>query len=174
MKTYYINGNYRDDLCGAAYKKLIEYMVPHSDAFSFVFYQNREGEKRRVTVRNIKQALNPFKVFSKKVFEWPGMITMDYRHVYLLSAYVSHPDVIPILNSVNSLYEWDYPVYPMDLSFYKDGYAIFASVAHECWNCLYAENRDIVYDLKKLGFDLELCHNEKYVYYDERLKNLNF
>ena len=108
---------------------------------------------------------------------WPGTITMDFRHIYNLRVYrinKTNPksvfDILDALETAGSLWDWDYPEYPMDLCFYNNGFAWFASSAHEQWNALYAdEPAGIAADLESIGLqvsqDGDIAEGE--LFYDE-------
>lgn len=136
------------------YHVFVDYMVAHSDYLSFVFFKYHEGEKTKKTTKDISLLLKPYKRRSKVVNRWPGTVSLnENKHIYRLVIYDSSPAIKNVLNKVDNLYEWDYPKYPMDLCFYKNGYAWFSSSAHENCNWLYLEehDRDTIRKLTNIG-----------------------
>lgn len=68
-----------------------------------------------------------------------------------------------------SIFEWDDPQFPMDLCFFRNGYAWFAASSHERWDALYLDDRSIRDDLIALrakltrGDDID----ERNLFHDE-------
>ena len=133
------------------YEKFIEIMLDYSDYFSLIYFQYKPGEKMKKSSRLIKDSLLKYKYISKNVKEWPGTISLDREHIYGFTLYHSNDSVNQILRSVKSVYNWDYPKYPMDLCFYKDGCCIFDSVAHEEIARLYSNDNNLIELLSEIG-----------------------
>ena len=161
----------------SVYHAFLSLMLAHSDAFSLVYFQYDRNEEPHENVRRIMEALSPYEISNKDVTRWPGTITMDFRHIYNLRVYrinktnpIAVFDILDVLETADSLWDWDYPKYPMDLCFYKNGFAWFASSAHEQWNALYTdEPAGIAADLESIGLQIsqggdiaddELFHEE--------------
>jgi len=70
--------------------------------------------------------------------------------------YKAELDIIPIIETVDTLWDWYYPNYPMDPCFYKNGRAWFVTSTHERWNALYLDNSMLhfVPDFESLGVTL--------------------
>lgn len=148
MESYYVES--LDDR--ATYIRFIDYMLARSAAFSVVYFKYHEAEKTKKSTLEIKKRLDPYKLWSRNVSKWPGTETMNKSgHIYRLIIYKSDAAVSEFLKVVETLYEWDYPRYPMDLAFYRDGYAWFASSAHEGLNWLYTDDTTIVKQLSDCG-----------------------
>lgn len=136
------------------YKNFIEYMLSHSDYFSFIYFKHREGEKNKKSVETIKTLLKPYKIYSKVTNKWPGTVSLnENNHIYKFFLYKADIGAKTALNKVGQIFEWNYPEYPMDLCFYKDGYAWFSSCAHERLNWLYIreEEQNVVTQLERIG-----------------------
>ena len=101
--------------------------------------------------------------------KWPGTESQDYGHIYRMTVYRSDIKVESILKQVEHLYAWNYPAYPMDLCFYKDGFAWFWSSSHEGISCFYSDDK-IAQELNELGVELQLCKkiNKLELYYDPK------
>ena len=168
MKEYFIEKF--DDR--QKYLDFLEYVIDRSDAFSFVYFIYRETDKVKKSTREISDLLRPYKIYSKTSHEWASMITRDYDHIYKLVMYRAVPEVIKALSKVDDIYEWDYPKYPMDLCFFKDGYAWITTCSHEyhCW--LYSDDKDVFSDL--IGLGTNISHSgqvdESTLFYDEKSK----
>jgi hypothetical protein len=70
-----------------------------------------------------------------------------------------------ILCKVDCLFDWDYPIAPMDICFYKDGYCFFSVTAHEHDACLYTDDEGMIGDLEKMGIELEYLYDTDDVFY---------
>lgn len=152
LRTYELQQTYDQQI----YFAFLDYMLEYSQFFSFVHARYRENDKLKKTVKEIKNGLRGYKVFSERVNKWPGTITCDGdQYIYQLMIYRADPGAEEYLRKVPRLFDWDYPRYPMDLAFYKDGYAWFALSAHEQWNSLYTDDYTHIENLEKLGVKIE-------------------
>ena len=137
------------------YRSFINYMVLHSDKFSLVYFKHSENEASKKSVKEIKTLLKPYKIYSVSGNQWPSMVTLnENNHIYNITLYKSSPDVENILTLTNDIFDWDYPSLPMDLCFYKDGYAWFSSSAHERFACVYIDSKETYSELIDIGADL--------------------
>ena len=69
----------------------------------------------------------------------------------------------------NDIFDWCYPQFPMDLSFYKEGYAFFASCAHERLSWFFSDSDEEVNTLKELGTDITVQREGEKPFFDEML-----
>ena len=143
------------------YHSFLSLLFAYSDAFSLIYFKPRENGKTTETTREIKKRLSPFQISSEKVSQWPGTITMNQSgHVYRMITYkIDYSkifNIVDVLEQVNTLYDWNYPTYPEDLCFYKDGYAVFWSIVHEHMNELYLKEDSFpgIYDFESIGAKL--------------------
>lgn len=151
MKEYYVEEFKNKE----SYLAFIRYMLLNSDTFSLIYFKYIESEKTKKSVKEVKKALEHLKIYSCNTLKWPGTETTNNdHHIYRMIIYNSLLDAEKVLNKVEQIYEWQYPQLPMDLCFYKNGYAWFASCAHENLNWLYTNEISVVEDLKTLGVDL--------------------
>ena len=74
-------------------------------------------------------------------------------------------EVLDILCQVNRLMDWDYPIAPMDLCFYKDGYCWFSVTAHEEDFSLYTDDKTVIKDLQNMGVELEYLYDTDELFY---------
>jgi len=88
-----------------------------------------------------------------------GQIFQYTTKKYLLRLDV---DLLNILKAKNSLYDWDYPNSPVDLSFLHNGRCILQTITHEKYSCLYVTDKSLIYALKESGiqFYYERCATE--------------
>ena len=154
-KSYYVDG------CES--KKIshlfLRAILANSDAFSLIYFKFRENEKFSKGVSGMKKRLAPYKIDSRDVTEWPGtkLLSNEQNHIYRMETYQVDMDVLPVLEEVDTIWDWDYPDYPMDPCFYKNGYVWFAVTAHEHANTLYlrdSENFPLAADLESIGVSL--------------------
>lgn len=151
MKSYYIE----DFTDKSTYIEFIRYMLSHSDYFSFVCFKYKESERTKRSTKEVLDLLKPYREYAKNVNEWPGNMTLnENNHIYRLFMYSATSEAISALSKADRIYDWDYPKFPMDLAFYKNGYAWFESVSHERWNSLYTADMAVIDDLKQLGVDV--------------------
>ncbi|MBP3554378.1 MAG: hypothetical protein J6K63_01940 [Clostridia bacterium] len=151
MNYYYIE-DFEDR---EGYEKFIDHMLSYSDYFSFIYFRYRENERMKKTTREIHDALAKFKVKSKFTHEWPGTISFDDQHFYKIVLYRSDPAAKEILCRFTHLFDWDYPMAPMDMAFYKDGMCVFSVTAHERDASLYTDDKKLVHTLEAMGVDLD-------------------
>jgi hypothetical protein len=168
FNCYYVDKCEQKDIS----QKFINAVFRYSDAFSLIYFQYEKGEKMKKSTRNIKNALNPYKLESRTVLEWPGTITMDNRHIYRMITYRTDKNVLPILLSVDTIWDWNYSRYPMDPAFYKNGYAWFYVTSHEHINQLYLREDNSfpsVDELESLGVKLipDKSIDESCVFYNK-------
>lgn len=179
MKKYYVEGLEKKEI----YKKFIRIMLCYSEAFSLVYFRYNERDKIKHSTKTIKKLLEPYKVYTKNVTQWPGTVTKNNNnHIYRLSVYKSNNadwSIINTLEKVNSIWNWDYPKYPMDLAFYRNGLAWFYSITHERINSLYLNEEDesrflSLRDLESVGIKLvnETEVPNDNVFYDKKAKPL--
>ena len=150
MKSFVVEGCNNEK----EYRIFVRYMLAYSDSFSMTVFMYKADEKLKRSAKRILDSLNPFLLYSENTTHLPSMETRDSMHIYRLNVYRSCMQVIPILEKVISLWEWDYPQYPMDLCFFRSGYAWFVSSAHEESAFLYTNDMGNINDLRDLGLTL--------------------
>lgn len=152
MKKYYLEGLDHPN----TYKLFVRTMCAYSSAFSLVYFRYTENEKQKRSCRTIKERLKPYKISKRNTNVMPSMITGNWlNHIYELTFYRVCFETADVLESVKNLYEWDYPKHPMDLCFFKDGYAWFISSAHEFDCTLYTNDSALIRGLQSLGIQVE-------------------
>ncbi|MBQ3424380.1 MAG: hypothetical protein IJH38_04190 [Clostridia bacterium] len=148
MKSYFVEGCDSKEL----YQKLIRYMIAYSDSFSLTYFRHNRIERLKRTAKRIKEKLEPYKLYAKETTHLPSMETLNYNsHIYELTVYRASAEVVSVLEELDSLWQWDYPCYPMDLCFFKSGLAWFMSSAHEEYAILYTDDPGVINDLRDLG-----------------------
>lgn len=152
LRTYELQQTYDQHI----YFAFLDYMLEHSQYFSFVDVRCHENDKLKKTVKEIKNGLRRYRVFSERANKWPGTIICDGDHyIYQLMIYRADPGAAEYLRKVPRLFDWAYSWYPMDLAFYRDGYAWFALNAFGKWDRLYTDDETHVENLRKLGVRIE-------------------
>ena len=142
-------------------------MLKYSDAFSVVYFRYNEKEKFSLSAKKVKKELEDFIIYEKSVNQWPGTITLNETgQIYLMTMYRTDMAAETTLLRVKSIWEWDYPKYPMDLAFFKDGYAWFESTAHEGINLIHIKDQSTSDDLEKLGIVLTPIEFKSELFYD--------
>ena len=137
--VYYVDGCEEREI----YQKMIGIATAFCDTMSFIYFKYKQNESCSESIKGIKKALLKYKIESKKVTKWPLTETKDFGHIYYMVTY-NIPHDLPesftfsdTLEMVNSLWDWNYPEYPMDPCFYRNGLVFFASCTHEKMNELY-------------------------------------
>ncbi len=140
-------------------RKLFAVLFSYSDSFSLLYYKRVENEKFKNTVKDIQKQLQKYIIGSKKVLEWPLTKQLnDHKPICQLVTYKSSMETFFILENVGCLWDWDYPYYPSDIAFYKNGFAWFESCSHERMNTLYVRKEDgypLISDMESIGIELE-------------------
>ena len=89
LKWYYIEKLKNEE----QYVEFIEYMLKNSDFFSVVYFRYNERESLRRSVKQIRDELRKYKIYSKNTKEWPGTVVMNETHVYRIAYYRSDINV---------------------------------------------------------------------------------
>ena len=157
-ERYYVEGLESEENSSALMRILMNYC----DSFSLVYFRYRENEKQKRETVRIKKILSKYKINSKSVMEWPGtkQITNHMGHIYNLVTYRIESDmsnVLPFMDEVGSMWNWDYPDYPMDPCFYKNGLAMFFLTCHEKLSTIYLRKNEgypTISELESIGLNL--------------------
>lgn len=152
------------------YLQFVEYMVEKSDAFSLVYFRYHKSEKIKSNVKEIKTLLRPFLIKSWYGTKWASMETLNEKnHLYQIATYRSERETSKALGKARCIFDWDYPNYPMDLCFFKNGTAWFSSSSHERTAYLYTENQQAIKELEDLGAKITLYDNvdPSFLFYEE-------
>ena len=141
---------------GNNYKTFIRYAFQKSKAFMFVVCKYDGNSSFNQKVKPLVRNLSPYEIKKRKDKRWPGVITQDMR-TYILHFYKCCSETEDILlASANDLYDWNYPCFPEDLSFYRaNGLCWFYSITHE--QCAFLESEepdDIRFMKKNLGLEI--------------------
>lgn len=157
--VYYVDGCENREL----YQKMIAIATSFCDTMSFIYFKYKQNERSSESTKAIKKALLKYKIESNKVNRWPLTETKDFGHIYNMVTY-NIPFDLPeaftfsdILEMVNSLWDWNYPEYPMDPCFYRNGLVFFASCTHEKMNELYLHSEGdslSITDFESMGLKL--------------------
>ncbi|MFA6809249.1 MAG: hypothetical protein WCR27_09690 [Eubacteriales bacterium] len=103
--------------------------------------------------------------------EWPGIKVVLREHTSVeINVYRISDEVKPYLLEPRSLFNWKYPYFPDDLSFFNNGYCWFASVAHEGYACMFTNTYDDITILQELGlnFNVTECdYNMKSLFHED-------
>ena len=172
--SYYVDGCEKEKTSQLFLRVILSY----SDAFSLIYFQHRENEALSKTASDIEKQLEPYMLFSQDVNEWPGTKTRNEQgHIYRMVVYRADLGVLPVLEQVAVLWDWDYPCFPMDPCFYKKGYAWFATSTHEHWNLLFLMDDPmfpLAPDLESIGVTLvpEKTARTSEPYYNNAIANL--
>ena len=139
------------------YIKFIEFALNTSDFFMLVYCKKKhEGFKR--SMKTIKRGLSDLKVMSQFRFSWADTIMSPYcGFEYQVCFYRSDSSALHHLLSAKSLFEWDWPLLPQDLCFYRMSHCWFYSVSHERMAIVTAPTQQDITFFKQL----DIISNEK-------------
>ena len=152
-------------------RQLYALLTAHSKAFSLIYFQRDRNEKYSRKTQKIKDKLEQYEISSREIMEWPGTKTLDERSVYRMVTYrideESMWDIMDVFDMTKTIWDWDYPKYPMDICFYReDGLAWFYITAHERLNTLILDGSlgVSVLDIESTGVKLvpEEAYAERY------------
>jgi hypothetical protein len=113
------------------YQQLLKIALAQYDAFSLMWRDGMINETNTNAVR-LETALRPYLLGETFTERWPGS-NVPYKPAVLRTYRVS-PGSIQILKCVDNVFDFNYPNYPEDLTFYQDGMLVYASIAHERFN----------------------------------------
>lgn len=109
---------------GDTYRHLIQMLCQHSDRFYFITRKELKYNKK------ILKQFNPFIIEKYKTKEWANTITLGpAATVYVIDV---NEDTCRLLqNLAQSLYAWQAPELPEDLTFIKNDFEWFTCTTHE-------------------------------------------
>lgn len=149
------------------YKKFIKYMLENSEYFSLIYFKYKDSEKMKKSTRKIHDKLKKFKVCSKNTMKWPGTETFDTQHFYKIVLYASNIECLDSISETEDIFNWNYPKFPMDLCFYRNGYCWFATSSHERMAVLYTDSMEEIKELGTLGVDINFYDEENPIFLNE-------
>jgi hypothetical protein len=135
------------------YQQLIELAFNFCDTFHLVI--RRDMGK----IRELKKFLSNPKIESslierKKDSEWAST-TLDGKKAYIYYYNTKNPETKNfIIDSANSLFSWQQPDFPEDLSFFKDGKVWMSTSSHEKECYIYPTSQNEVDQLRNIGLEL--------------------
>jgi len=145
---YYIGENIEKE----NYKEFINYALDNSDFFLLVF-SKKKNEGFKYKMKEIKKELIKLKVKSKFTYTWAGNImSPNNKWEYQACYYNAESNALSSLLSVKSLFEWDWPLLPQDLCFYRKNQCWFKSVSHERLALLIKPTKFDIDFFSKIGF----------------------
>ena len=118
------------------WNKLTGMLFAFSDTFSLITFKYHQNEKASPTTTKILKEVSRYRIGSRIVKKWPSTeILGDQKHIYRMNLFRIDLNGIDklfsVFEQVGTLWDWDYPDYPMDPCFYKNGYAWFSVSTHE-------------------------------------------
>lgn len=131
--------------------------------------------KKDIFDRYTEPVLNNLKAYliKKRDFptEWPG-IKVIFTNGTRVDIYVYRVcnEVKPFLLQTKGLFKWKYPYFPDDLSFFKNGYCWFYTVAHEEYGFIFVESHDEINCLEEMGLNFKFAKcddDEQPLFYEE-------
>ena len=139
-----------------AYENLLKYSLEKSDAFMLVYFSYKPDERMKKIARKIHDGLRTYKIKKRYNPIWPNTRSLNqFEHQYKIVFYRAEPASLDYLLLCSGLLDWEYPSYPMDLCFFKDGYCWFYTTPHEEYGYIYLEDENEMKILENLGVEFE-------------------
>jgi len=127
-----------------SYLNFVDYLLNNSDLFSLSFIKRSENELSTDTSDDISKILEPYIVMEEKTVN-------DFGFIIRYIEYKSDKNAIKAFEKADCLYDWKYPEFPSNLSFYKNGECVFEIDAQNRWNKIYLENEIEKNKLESIG-----------------------
>lgn len=130
---------------GEIYEKLIKQACLKNNMVMFAFYKK--------DIKKLEKDLLPFQKYILKKIDKSNHNLIYQPNMYIIF-YRLNADLQEYLLSNKSLYKLDFPNYPTDISFFKDGVCWLNSITHEeiCNICVESEEE---FDyLRSIGIEL--------------------
>ena len=127
---------------GKTYTELIKYACLKNNIVMLAFYKKNTKKLEDTLLPFQKYILKQTDKSSNGLIYRPGMFIVFYR---------LNDDLQKYLLSNQSLYKWDFPDYPTDISFFKDGICWLNSITHEEICDIYVESEEEFNYLKSIG-----------------------
>lgn len=117
------------DPCGSTYRDLIDVCFDVCDQFHFVLRKDMGDLK---SFDSFLDQIDVALITMKEESEWASTILGDGQTAKVYYYHTKDENVKRIIKeAVRSLYEWEMPNYPEDLSFFKDGEVWLSTSSHE-------------------------------------------
>lgn len=116
---------------GKQYDDLIEYCLRTCDYFMFVICNFDFTDDYNVKMEKIKSKLSDLFVKERSNPIWPSTESLDDRHKYNICFYKCDAKALELLKAPGGVFEWRYPDYPEDLSFFRGNQCFMYLSAHE-------------------------------------------
>lgn len=137
------------------YQKLINYAYSKCDTVRFITRNDGLDEKQKYKLKslenNLLRKLKKDFICVSEDPEWLKYNDYPSNLYYLYHFYHFSDEMKNYLLTNKNLYAWLNPNYPEDISFFKDGYCLLYSVAHENLCNIYCENEKEYKYLKLIG-----------------------
>jgi hypothetical protein len=116
------------DVTGEAYKILLEAALNEVSAFSLVW---RTQLRFAPSATAVRKALRGLQLRHVKRNRWPGTILLGHGQGASVVTYRATLEALPTLLVPGSLFAWQSPAYPEDLSFQTEEAVCLATISHE-------------------------------------------
>ena len=113
------------------YDDLIKYCLQTCDYFMFVTCNYDFLDDYPAKMENFKNKLKNLFVKERSNPIWPSTESLDDRHTYNICFYKCNSNAFNILKAPGGVFEWLYPNYPEDLSFFRGNECFMYLSAHE-------------------------------------------
>jgi hypothetical protein len=132
------------------YRAFIKYAMATCDSFSLVFEKD-DVDKSKYVFQDVYFTVVEFIVDKKSIDCHPDTGT-SFKHSNIIY-FECNKHTEAILQTANSVLDWDGKTLPEEICFYRNGEKWFVCVCHERYLFIYNETKDDIIFLKKEGIE---------------------
>ncbi len=141
--------SFKKDIEGESYKNLLMVLSGQCDAFLLVYLNYDQTAEYDIVKQKWQNALLQDRILIRHNPVWPSTELIRCPQVPDLCVYRLNDHSLRILLSAGSLFGWNYPDLPEDLSFFSNGQCIMGINAHERYAFMQdsRENRSLLHTM---------------------------
>ena len=141
--------SFKKDIEGENYKNLLLFLSKQCDAFLLVYINYDQIPEYDTLKQKWQNELLQDRILIRHDPVWPSTNLIRCPHVPDICVYRFNDHSLHILLSAGSLFDWNYPHLPEDLSFFSNGQCIMGINAHERYAFMQdaRENRSLLHEM---------------------------
>ena len=141
--------SFKKDIEGENYKNLLLFLSKQCDAFLLVYINYDQIPEYDTLKQKWQNELLQDRILIRHDPVWPSTNLIRCPHVPDICVYRLNDHSLHILLSAGSLFDWNYPHLPEDLSFFSNGQCIMGINAHERYAFMQdaRENRSLLHEM---------------------------
>ena len=144
---------FSEKFVGDTYNKLIRYSLETCDAFMFVCCNYYNSGIYKKEVKPFVKDFQPLAIKRRHDPQWPGTTTSDQggKYKFNINFYRCDESAYDLLIKPGNIFGWEYPHYPENLCFFREGYVWLSTVAHERMLWIEGQTKQDIKFFKQLG-----------------------